>query len=130
MFQDRLSASGWDAGRDTSRSPYVVTPRIKKDESQRGAAETDGRTDTYVQETSGGPTPGCRSNAIRNWREGASASVSERERERQQCVAKSIWTTLVNTVLCRFGEEVHFSRFKLHRADRVNFQNKKRPYLQ
>ena len=85
MFQDRLSASGWDAGRDTSRSPYVVTPRIKKDESQRGAAETDGRTDTYVQETSGGPTPGCRSNAIRNWREGASASVSERERD------NSVW---------------------------------------
>ena len=30
-----------------------MTPRIKKkDESRRGAAETDGRTDTYVQETS------------------------------------------------------------------------------
>lgn len=43
---------GGARGRDASRSPYVVTPRIKKgDESRRGAAETDGRADTYGRET-------------------------------------------------------------------------------
>lgn len=51
------------------------------------------------------PTPGCRSNAVRNWREGASVSVSERERETTVCGQKYVDNTANMTlILCRFDE--------------------------
>lgn len=81
-----------------------MTLQIKKDESQSSAAETDGRNDTYdvrkkkkkksQARRQTGPTLGCVSNAIRNWREGISLSFFVCVCVRLLYMAESIWTPL------------------------------------
>lgn len=67
----------------------------QKDESQRGAAETDGHRDTYEQvkvKLAGRLTPGCRSNAIRHWREEISVCLCPAVCVGLNYTAKSIQT--------------------------------------
>lgn len=69
VFPGQIVGSGSGAGRGPVQASVCCDGADQTDESQRGAAETDGHSDAYAQAESQA-TPGCASNAIKSLREG------------------------------------------------------------
>lgn len=101
VFQDRLLASG--RVRDET-GPGVHMLWHRRSERWKSAWRCRDRWTQWHMRAwkvghAGGPAPGCRSNGVRNWREGMSADVCLFVCERLHCVAKSMWTTQFCVIL-------------------------------
>lgn len=101
VFQDRLLALGWVQDETGPRVHMLWHRRSKRWKSVWRCRDrwTRWHICAWKVGRAGRPTPGCRSTAFRNRREGMSADVHLFVCESLHYMAKSMWTTL-STQFC------------------------------